>query len=391
VKKLCVIQPILSNYTRQTLLEMAAYCDVDIVFSATPSGKGFGASLESPDSRVRYFVVPTLRPLGNRAGMIQRGLAKHIFKTRPDAIIISADPRYLSFWTTLVVAKLLGIPAHAHGHGIYRKTRISMLYRLMMTALLRLSTTYICYAPIVRDSFVQHGFDAHKLRVAHNSLTNVCTVKPEDKDGDETGVLFVGRLREDSNVEMLFRVVRRLHDDGVPLSLHVIGSGERESQLKSEARGSSSVVFHGEIYDPERVREISRHCGLGCYPGNAGLSVIHLMSLSLPVVTHDNMRTQGPEPSFIRDGENGILFDHCNPAESLYQAIKRLALDRRGLAAMQRESYATFEELVNPPLAERLWSIVNASLDEINHRSLRKQGWTAKPSSVGSQPKTGKS
>jgi glycosyltransferase involved in cell wall biosynthesis len=260
----------------------------------------------------------------------------------------------------------------------------------MVKALLRLCTTYICYAPIVRDSFVEHGFDAHKLRVAHNSLTNAWTVKPEERSGSETGVLFVGRLREDSRTEMLLGTVRRLHEEGVPVTLHIIGSGEREAQLKARAGGDSFIFFHGETYESERIREISRLCCMGCYPGNAGLSVIHLMSLSLPVITHNNLRTHGPEASFVRSGENGILFDHRDPGESLYQAIRQLALDRSKLAAMQREAYATFEELVNPPLSERLWSIVNADLEERKHHSPQNQSWAANSPSIGSQPKTDK-
>jgi glycosyltransferase involved in cell wall biosynthesis len=380
----------LSNYSRQTFLEMAAYCDVDIVFSPTPSGKGFGPVPTSSDPRVRYFVVPTLRPFGNRLGMIQWGFASRIIRHKPDAIIISADPRYFSFWTTLILAKLLDIPIHAHGHGVYRKSQISVPYRVMISMLLSLVTTYICYAPMVLDSLIRHGFDAKKLRVAHNSLTNICTVKPEEKDGREMGILFVGRLRDDSNVGILLRVVRNLRDGVAPLTLHVVGSGQQELALKNEADGSPWVVFHGEVYDPREIRDISRQCCLGCYPGNAGLSVIHLMSLSLPVITHDNLQTHGPEASFIRNCENGILFDGRNPEESLYQAIKQLVVDRRKMADMQRQAYATFEDLVNPPLAARMWFIVSANLDEREQFSPRKESWAAKPSPLGSRPKAKK-
>ena len=389
MRKLCVLQPILSNYSRQTFLEMAAYCDVDIVFSPTPYGKGFGPVPTSPDPRVRYFVVPTLRPLGNRVGMIQWGVARHIIRHKPDAIIVSADPRYLSFWTTLILAKLLGIPAHAHGHGVYRKSRIGAAYRLMISMLLRLVTTYVCYAPMVLDSFVRQGFGAQKLRVADNSLTNTCTVKPEEKEGSESGILFLGRLREDSDVEMLLRVLRKLRSEIAPLTLHVIGSGEREPFLRNEANESPWVIFHGESYDPERIREISRSCCIGCYPGNAGLSVIHLMSLSLPVVTHDDLQTHGPEASFIRSGENGVLYDHRNREDSLYQVIRDLIVDRRALANMQSLAFATFQDLVNPPLAERIWAIVNANRGNEQRLSSPEASWTVKPS-IGRQPKGSK-
>ncbi len=362
MKRLCIIQPLLSNYCRETFLELAEHCRADLVFSPTPCGTGFGVVPPPPSSRVRYSVVPTYRPLGAQLGMIQWGVGRYIRRERPDAIMIFGNPRYLSFWATLLWGKLLRIPVHVHGHGLYKKRQIGAFYRLMMTFLLKLAPSYICYAPIVRQSFLDHGFSGQKLSVAINSLINHFPVQPREKRGDERGILFIGRLREGSNVPLLVRVIERLRRaDSLPLTLHVIGTGEGAQSLQTETCNLQWVVLHGEIYAQEQIREVSLDCFLGCYPGNAGLSVEHLMSLSLPVVTHDDLPShQGPEPSFIRNGVEGLLYDHSTPEESLYQAIKSLAIDPLRLARMQQSAFDEYQHLVNPPLSERLWSILDA-------------------------------
>jgi glycosyltransferase involved in cell wall biosynthesis len=362
MKRLCIIEPLLSNYSRETFLDLAQYCQVDLVFSPTPSGTGFGDVPRPPSSPVRYFVVPTFKPFGEQLGMIQWGVGRYIRRERPDVILIFGNPRYLSLWTTLLWGKLLRIPTHVHGHGLYKKWHISTFYRLMMTVLLKLATSYICYAPIVRQSFLGHGFSGRKLTVAHNSLTNHFPVRPQEKTGRERGVLFVGRLRQGNNLQLLVRSMDRIRRvDGLPLMLHVIGTGEEAQLLKKDTGNRPWVVLHGEIYDQERIRKVSLDCFLGCYPGNAGLSVEHLMSLSLPIITHDNLRAHGPEPSFIRDGVSGVLYDHANPEESLYQAIKSLATDSSKLRRMQLAAFEDYRRLVTPPLATRLWTILSGS------------------------------
>ena len=386
LKKVCIIQPILTDYCLPVFLELAGYCQVDLVFSRSAAESGFGEPATPSVPGVRYFLVPTLKPFGESMGMIQWGLGKYICRERPCAIFTFANPRYLSFWMTLLWGKVLGIPTYAHGHGLYKKRTIGMLYRLMMTALLRLVTSYTCYAPAVRQSFIDHGFSEQKLTVAHNSLINRFPVRPQEKTGKERGVLFIGRLRQGNNVGLLVRTMERIRrEDGLPLMLHVIGTGEEAQLLGKETGGRSWIVFHGRTYDQKRIREISLDCFLGCYPGDAGLSVVHMMSLSLPVILHDDLHTHGPEASFIRNGVSGFLYDHKNPEESLYRAIRSLASDPPMLARMRQAAYDDYQNLVNPSLAVRLWSILCGGQGVPQEDSSVARRWTPKPS-VKSQP-----
>jgi glycosyltransferase involved in cell wall biosynthesis len=365
MKRVSIVQPILTNYRLPIYLELSRYCQVDLVFSPTSPRSGYGKVIRTAAEHVRYFEIPTLKPFGDKFGIIQWGLLRYIFKARPDAIVIFADFRYLSFWTTLSWAKLCGIPVYAHGHGLYRKSSISPVYRLLTRLMLRAVTSYIAYAPIVRNSFEGHGFSSKKVAVAHNTMVTHFTVQPAEKTGTERGILFIGRLRRDSNLSLLLRVVRRLRDgDQIPLTVHVVGTGEQVEQLHNEFGGLPWISWYGPVYDHKQIREISLKCFAGCYPGNAGLSVVHMIALSLPVVTHDDASRHGPEASFIQNGASGMFFEYANPFESLHRALQLLAQDPAMVARMQFAAFERYKDLVSPSLAARLWAIVSEEKTE---------------------------
>lgn len=359
IEKLAVIQPHLTNASQEMFLELSQHCALDLVVSPAPAGSGFAVAPLPGSPRIRLFSGPTFMPLGKNFGWIQWSAVKYMLRQRPGAVLVNANPRYLTFWMTLLWAKVRGIPAYAHGHGFYRRGRIGGAYRMMMRVMLELLTSYVCYAPIVREAFLENGFSGAKLTVAHNSLINRFPVRPREKTGEERGILFIGRLRAGNRLELLMRVLERIRrEDGLPLELHVIGDGEQREGLEARARDWPWVRFHGASYDGGEIRRISLACFAGCYPGIAGLSVIHMMSLSLPVVTHNDLRGHGPEPSFIRDGVNGLLFDHNRPEASLYGAVRRLALDRDRVAGMRENAFQDYHALANPSLAARFWAIM---------------------------------
>jgi len=358
MQRLCIIEPVFTNYRLPVYTELACYCPVDWIFSPAAAGAGHGSRGPSPVPGLRYIEVPAFRP--GRTGMVQRGIVKHILRERPRAVLISADLRYLSFWTTLLAAKLAGVPVYAHGHGLYRRRRIPFALRCAVKFMLRLVTAYIAYAPMVRESLLRHGFRGDKVAVASNSMVNAAPVPPVNKTGMERGVLFLGRLREDCNLDLLIRVLARLRQKGgIELSLHVIGEGEQEYRLRKDSAASPWIHWYGGVYDHQKISRISARCFVGCYPGSAGLSVVHMMSLSLPVVVHHEARLHGPEVSFVLDGISGVFFDRRDPEESLHRALQFLASDPPTLAGMQQAAFETYQDLVNPPLAARLWSILS--------------------------------
>jgi len=124
VKTLGVIQPHLSNVSREMFLELARYCPLDLVMSPAPAGMGFQVAPLAEGPRIRCFSGSTVMPLGKKFGWIQWSVVSYILRERPDALLLNANPRYLTFWIALLWARALGIPVHAHGHGFYRRASV---------------------------------------------------------------------------------------------------------------------------------------------------------------------------------------------------------------------------------------------------------------------------
>ena len=358
--RVAIIEPIWTGYRHHVYRELSEHCCVDWIFSPAEREAGFGKVAAPGSVSLRYIELPMRRPFGERLGFLQMGVVRYLILEQPDVIMFSADPRSLSFWITLILGRVLGIPVYAHGHGVFKKDQISWFYRRMMNFVLRFSAGYIAYAPLVRDSFARHGFPLAKVHVADNSLVNPFPLRPDEKTGDERGVLFLGRLRQGCGVGVLLKVVKQLREqEQLDIEIHIIGGGDEELRLRNESTLQPWIHWHGEIHDPIKIRDISRACFVGCYPGNAGLSVVHLMSLSLPVVVHNRIQShQGPEPGFIRNGENGLLFDPERGHEEIYRSVYLLATKKDLVAKLQTSASRDYTTMTNPSLALRLWKIL---------------------------------
>ncbi|MBN2395432.1 MAG: glycosyltransferase family 4 protein [Candidatus Atribacteria bacterium] len=279
---------------------------------------------------------------------------------RPDAVIIWANPRSISTWFVLLAGKLLRIPVYSRGHGLYKKTKITPGFKLMYSLIIGLSKKYICYTESVRDSLIPLTKRPEKLEVDYNTLYNNFPVMPEEKSANESGILFIGRLRALCGIKELINAIEAINQDpSFGIDLHIIGDGIEGNWVREQAQRFSWIHYHGMIYDDQNIQEISRFCRIGVFPGTAGLSVVHMMSLSLPPLTHDYMHAHGPEPSYIKDSVNGWFFDKFNP-QALQLAIARIwKFTVPEMREYQKNAYMTYESLNYPPLHERLWTILN--------------------------------
>ena len=362
MKTVYIIQAILTDYRIPVYRELSNYCHLTIIYSPTPdSSQGFGKlSKYSEINTIRWINIPTLRPFEEKIGMYQYGIINFLDKDRPDAVIIFSNLRYLSFWTTLVWCKLHKIPIFLHGHGVYKKQRPGVLWKIIYRIILGLSTCYICYTSLVANSLLELGLPKQKIVVAENSLVNLFPVMPEEKKGDENGILFIGRLRSGCGLDNLIKATARMRQQSYPnIVLHIIGAGEKLTEFQKCYGRETWIIFYGECYDAERISEISRHCRVGCYPGNAGLSIVHMFSLSLPPIAHNNMKQQGPEPSYIVSGENGLLFEQDNPEQGIFNMLKIVFSEPHKLKYMQANAFKTYKDLTQPSLAMRILSIIN--------------------------------
>lgn len=357
---LLIVQPYLTAYRLPVFAEIARHFEsVVLASSPAPAQSGYGQPGIEGTRIDRHVLLPELRLLGGRL-LWQRGLLKLLWTSRPGKLLIAANPRALSFWMALLACRLLGIACYSYGQGFYDKPHpprwLVLTYRLLIAG----SRCYICYTDSGVESLRRQGIGG-TLLVAENSLRLTAPASPGEKTGAELGVLYLGRLREGCNLGLLIESMAKARaGTALDLRLHVIGDGAFAATLKAEHGSLEWIRWHGEIYQQAAVREIAEDCRVGCHPGDAGLSVVHFMGLSLIPVIHDRLDLHmGPEPSYVVDGVNGRRFAHAEAAQSLPQVLVGL-FKGGGSEALSKAAFRSYQELNEPSLGMRLVRILQA-------------------------------
>jgi glycosyltransferase involved in cell wall biosynthesis len=355
------VQPLIARYRMEVVESLNLLFNLT-VFARSEGLEESGFSREKPPCT--EFVETRISRLLSRRVQMQSHVLTRIVRDRPDAVLIFADVRYLSLWLALVAGRLTGVPMLIHGQGLYRHKPAGLMRTICYRLAVALAQRYVCYTEASRASLERIGCPRAKLVVANNSLSVSHLVEPSAKSGVEEGVLFIGRLREGSHLEQLIDAVGKLRDEGHRIKLHVVGDGEFGERLRREYGGRDYVIWYGAMYDDSEIAAISRHCRVGCYPGAAGLSIVHLFALSLPPVVHDRLALHmGPEPGYVEHGRTGFVFSRDGGADGLAATLRQAwALPPDAMRAIAAAAYATYHQLNSPTLGRQLAQIVDAAV-----------------------------
>ena len=339
--KISIIQPILTSY-RNPFFQELSQLGINTYIFADIGTSDFG-EIKKQDYNYRQ-----VKWIGKSLKFSSIKNIHEILNCSKTYIHV-ADFKYISLWILLFLSMFGVKKVWLHGQGGYK--RKSLIHSFVYKLAVFLSDGYICYTEFSREELKKKlfKFQHKKISVVENTLYLDPIKKVSDRN--TSGILFIGRLRERSNIELLIAAADKLE-----LPLHIVGSGSQKYQeyLKSL---SNNTIFHEQIYDTENIKQISHNCNVGVYPGDAGLSVVHYMALGLPVVIHNDIyKHMGPEPSYVKDGFNGVLFERDN-LNSLIQAIKK-AVSKDDTQSLSKNSLNTFKQLATPSMAKKIISIL---------------------------------
>jgi len=357
--RLLVVQPLLARYRIPAFRTLAEEYEVTLLSDSRAGTKsGFDSSVPEWLNQQEGKVIPVIP---NRV-FWQRGVVRGLW-SRPDAVLISANLRFISFWMALALCVAVRIPMYSYGQGLYSQPSPGLTRALAMRFVCALSRKYVCYTETCRQSLLDAGCDSSKVVVALNSVTLESVIRPDEKNLSEAGILFIGRLRHRTGLDTLVNAACRLRERHGEVRLHVVGDGDEAPILRSMYSSCSWITWHGAIHNDREIAEISRDCRIGCYPGDAGLSVVHFFGLSLPPVVHSTMHEHmGPEPSYVNDNENGFLFSKAGGAEALAQRLETVwNLDPGDMGKAMSGAFDTYLALNSPPLGTRLVSILGST------------------------------
>ncbi len=353
-KKLVIIQPLLVSYRKDFFNEISEYFDKVIIFANLRASNGFKSEVQGNFEKFHTEI------LGKRKKLyFQKGIVFSIIKDRPTAIYLTADFRAIHYYLLLLLAKILGLPIFAHGQGLYDKPNPNVIYKILFKFTIKLSSQYICYTQSVYDSLIAIGIPKNKLSVMDNTILNHYPIQPKEKNILSNKILYIGRLRNGSNLKLLFDAMRILKEENIEVTLDVIGDGEKRVEFEEYAKKIDiDVNFLGAIYDDKIISELSKDCKIGVYPGDAGLSIVHYMSLSLVPIVHSQLsKHMGPEPSYIENKINGVLFERENIA-SLVKSMKIVLQNDELREKIAQHAYTSYTQLSDPSMAEKFIKIV---------------------------------
>ena len=274
-----------------------------------------------------------------------------------DKALHVADFKYVTIWISLILGVVLNKPVFLHGQGGYKKN--SLLQKSIYTVSIFLSKGYLCYtdfSAIELKKRIPKSLHKKIFVVANTLYLEPVTSNAVKQKRD---IAFIGRIRAGSEIEMLLSAVKEVINkiERKDIKVHLVGEGDIAliNKLKKQF---DFAIFHGKAFDQREIVEGTKTCGMGVYAGDAGLSVVHYMALGLPVIVHsDIFNHMGPEPSYIKNNVNGLLFERNN-VESLSEAISLLVEEKKLRMRLAVEALQTFNQLATPTMANKIAKIV---------------------------------
>jgi glycosyltransferase involved in cell wall biosynthesis len=263
---------------------------------------------------------------------------------QPDALVIEANPRYLSSSKAIswmhargkpVLGWSLGAPPVSGPlAGIRRAFRLRFLSKL---------NGYISYSQRGADEHIALGLPPDKVFVAHNAAAPRPISPPpaRPQEFSPATLLFVGRLQARKKLEMLFRACAALPSDQQPRLL-IVGDGPARQDFETQAKQLyPRAEFLGAKHGPE-LDPIYAQADLFVLPGTGGLAIQQAMSHALPVIVAQG---DGTQEDLVRPG-NGWLITPDSQT-SLNAALAEALSDHPRLRGMGVESYRITAEEIN--------------------------------------------
>jgi len=277
----------------------------------------------------------------------QKGLIAWLDDWQPDALILEANPRYLTSRRAIqwmharqrpVIGWGLGAPP-LDSNGIFT----AMQRRFRRDFLLSFDAL-IAYSQRGSEEYRAEGFAAEKIYIARNAVTS--QPKEEYKErvhqpGKPLTVLFVGRLQARKRIDNLIRACSNLPIEIQP-DVWIVGDGPARVEFEHLAREIyPRARFFGALHGPQLAAKFN-NADLFILPGTGGLAVQEAMSYGLPVIVARGDGTQG---DLVRP-ENGWIIP-SDDLTALTSVLQSALSDTQRLRRMGAESFRIVSEEIN--------------------------------------------
>jgi glycosyltransferase involved in cell wall biosynthesis len=280
----------------------------------------------------------------------QRGLLAWLADWNPDALIVEANPRYLSTPTAIKWMQQRGRPVLGWGLGAPPPSVSPHFLRKwgerQWGAFLSRFDGLIAYSQRGADEYAAYGIPREKIFVAHNAVSATPTTPPASKPStiDHATILFVGRLQARKRIDSLLRACAALSEVGGHNAprLVIVGDGPERGNLEQIAgQVYPSTQFVGAKHGDE-LKPYFTEADLFVLPGTGGLAVQEAMSYGLPVIV---AKGDGTQDDLVRP-ENGWQIPPGDE-DALISTLREALSDMGRLRKMGAESYRIVSQEIN--------------------------------------------
>jgi glycosyltransferase involved in cell wall biosynthesis len=278
----------------------------------------------------------------------QLGLIDWLKDWDPDALIVEANPRYLSTPAAVRWMYRRGRPVIGWGLGAPRFDSVALsvsrkrVGEKVWSTFIKQFDAMISYSQRGAEEYAALGFPCEKIFVAHNSVSPAPSFPLPVRQltfNVTPSILFVGRLQARKRVDSLLRACAQLKENP---RLVIIGDGPEREKLKDLARGIyPSAEFIGAKHGAE-LKPYFTEADLFVLPGTGGLAIQEAMSYGLPVIVAQG---DGTQDDLVREG-NGWQIPP-DDFDALLSTMKDALSDVARLRRMGAESYRIVKEEIN--------------------------------------------
>ena len=272
----------------------------------------------------------------------QRGFLNWLERWNPDALIVEANPRYLSTPAAIRWMKERGRPVLGWGLGAPHLSGPFARFRQNgWGRFLNRFDGLIAYSQRGADEYASYGFPRERIFVAHNAVSPAPKDYPAPKSLtiNHVTILFVGRLQARKRLDALLHACAALDSNH---RLIIVGDGPERGRLEDLAKQVYlSAEFVGARHGDE-LKPYFAEADLFVLPGTGGLAVQEAMSYGLPVIV---AKGDGTQDDLVRLG-NGWQIPPGDDA-ALLSTLREALSDVSRLRRMGAESYRIVSEEIN--------------------------------------------
>jgi glycosyltransferase involved in cell wall biosynthesis len=296
----------------------------------------------------------------------QDGLLEWIDDWQPKALVVEANPRYLSLrsaihWMHARNRPVLGWGLGAPGiHG-----RLASLRHWERRNFFEKLDGMIAYSQRGAAEYRNAGIPEDRVFVAPNAAsprpTSLPPVRPDQLEKTAT-ILFVGRLQTRKRLDLLFQACAALSEVFQP---HVIVVGDGPARAEFEASAKQwypNTEFVGGRHGQE-LEPYFAQADLFALPGTGGLAVQQAMAHGLPVIVAQG---DGTQDDLVQPGIGWQV--PPNDLVVLTRTLEQALMDIPKLRKMGSEAFRIVSEEIN--LEEMAQAFANA-VEQVTGMRLR--------------------